>query len=208
MSDQNLAHQMTDFAAAYALGALTQHETRAFEEHLAEGCETCNAEVESFEQTANALGFAASGAEPPQNLRGELLMRLNGLGGSAAAKRSEDFISIRASEGEWREVQAGVMLKQLHVDHASGIATSLVRMLPGTSLPPHEHSRPEQFYVIEGDCNVRGQRLGPGDYHRAAAGSIHDSTYTVDGTLFLLVAPERYEALHSRSGMSLAGNTL
>jgi anti-sigma factor ChrR (cupin superfamily) len=195
MSDQNVAHQMTELAAGYALGALTQHETRAFEEHLAEGCEICGDEVESFEQAASALGFAASEAEPPENLRAELVMRLNGV--EKLAPGSQDFISIRASEGEWHEVQAGVMLKQLYVDHASGIATSLVKMLPGTSLPPHEHSRPEQVYVLEGDCHIRGQRLGPGDYHRAETGSIHESTYTVDGTLFLLVAPERYEVLSS-----------
>ena len=195
MSDQNLAHQMTDLAAGYVLGALTQHETRAFEEHIAEGCRICGAEVESFELTTISLGLAAPEADPPESLRAELLMRLNGV--ERSASRSQDFISIRASEGEWREMQAGVMLKQLYVDHASGIATSLVKMLPGTSLPPHEHSRPEQFYVLEGDCYVRGQRLGPGDYHRAEAGSIHESTYTVDGTMFLLVAPERYEVLNS-----------
>jgi len=195
MSGQNAAHQMTELAAGYALGALTQHETRAFEEHLAEGCEICGDEVESFELTTSALGFAASEAEPPENLRAELLMRLNGV--ERLAPRSQDFISIRALEGEWHEVQAGVMLKQLYVDHASGIATSLVKMLPGASLPPHQHTRPEQVYVLEGDCHIRGQRLGPGDYHRAETGSIHESTYTVDGTMFLLVAPERYEVLNS-----------
>ena len=195
MSEQNVAHQMTELAAAYALGVLTQHEMRAFEEHLAEGCQICGAEVESFELTTNALGFAACEAEPPESLRADLLMRLNGV--ERLAPRSQGFVSIRASEGQWHEVQAGVMLKQLYVDHENGIATSLVKMLPGTSLPPHSHAGPEQFYVLEGDCHVRGQRLGPGDYHRAEAGSIHESTYTVDGTMFLLVAPESYEVLSS-----------
>src|SRR6185503_12739912 len=138
MSDQNVAHQMTELAAGYALGALTQHETRAFEEHLAEGCEICGDEVESFELTTSALGLAAYEAEPSENLRAELLMRLNGV--ERTAPGSSDFISIRASEGEWHEVQAGIMVKQLYVDHESGIATSLVKMLPGASLPPHEHT--------------------------------------------------------------------
>lgn len=194
MSGENLVHQMIDFAAGYALGALTQHETRAFEEHIAEGCRICGAEVESFELTTSALGLAAAEAGPPGNLRAQLLMRLNGT--ERSAPRSQDFISIHASEGQWHEVQAGVMLKQLYVDRRNGIATSLVKMLPGTSLPPHSHAGPEQFYVLEGDCHVGGQRLGPGDYHRAETGSIHESTYTVDGTLFLLVAPERYEVLN------------
>jgi anti-sigma factor ChrR (cupin superfamily) len=91
-----------------------------------------------------------------------------------------------------------VLLKNLHVDRATGIATSLVRMLPGASLPCHQHIGVEQVFVIEGDCSIAGQKLMPGDYHRAEAGSIHQSTYTVDGTLFLLIAPERYEVLDAR----------
>jgi len=95
-------------------------------------------------------------------------------------------------------VQEGVLLKKLHVDQATGIATSLVRMLPGTALPAHQHIGVEQVFVIEGDCNVAGQKLRSGDYHRAEAGSIHESTYTIEGTLFLLIAPERYELLKKR----------
>jgi anti-sigma factor ChrR (cupin superfamily) len=111
---------------------------------------------------------------------------------------ADQLQSILASEGEWREIQEGVSLKKLYMDKATGIATSLVRMLPGTALPVHKHLGVEQFYVIEGDCNVAGQRLGPGDYHRAGAGSTHESTYTIGGTLFLLIAPERYVVLDAR----------
>jgi anti-sigma factor ChrR (cupin superfamily) len=136
-------------------------------------------------------------------VRAELLARLNEsvsdqMEESTHNDESNQFGSIFASEGEWQEVQEGVLLKKLYSDRLTGIATSLVRMLPGTSLPVHRHVGVEQFLVIEGDCNVAGQKLGPGDYHRAEAGSIHDTTYTVDGTLFLLIAPERYEVLDAR----------
>jgi quercetin dioxygenase-like cupin family protein len=73
--------------------------------------------------------------------------------------------------------------------------TSLVRMLPGTRLPMHRHKGVEQFFVLEGDCHVHDEVLGPGDYHRAEAGSIHESTYTESGTLFLLIAPPDYEII-------------
>jgi len=65
-------------------------------------------------------------------------------------------------------------------------------------LPPHQHLGVEQFFVIEGDCNVAGQRLEPGDYHRAKEGSTHETTYTTGGTMFLLIAPERYAVLEAR----------
>lgn len=203
MTDSVAAHEMTDVAALYALGALSQHEARSFEAHLAEGCDICQAELESFEQTVRAVAFSVAEAEPPARVRAKLLAKVS----ESASERTGEpartdgpgqFVSIRASEGRWLEMREGVLLKKLHVDQATGIATSLVRMLPGTALPVHQHIGVEQFFVIEGDCNVAGQRLTSGDYHRAEAGSIHESTYTVDGTLFLLIEPERYEVLDAR----------
>jgi len=76
--------------------------------------------------------------------------------------------------------------------------TSLVRMAPGTGLPRHQHLGVEQFLIIEGDCIVHGERLGPGDYHRALSGSVHETTTTENGTTFLLVAPKEYRILESR----------
>jgi quercetin dioxygenase-like cupin family protein len=203
MTDRVAEHPMTEVAAFHALGALSQHEARSFEQHLAEGCAACMAELESFEQTVNDLAVGVPEAEPPAHIRGRLLARVDEMprsrGGDAVSRvASDEFVSIHAAGGQWHEVQDGVLLKTLYVDQASGIATSLVRMTAGTSLPAHQHLGVEQFFVIEGDCNVAGQRLGPGDYHRAAAGSVHATTYTVDGTLFLLIAPEHYEIVEAR----------
>jgi anti-sigma factor ChrR (cupin superfamily) len=200
MSDRMAEHQMADLAALHALGALSQFEARAFEEHLEEGCAVCSVEFESFERTVGDLALSIPEVDPPAEVRSQLLERVNGLDRPEPVSKiaPDQFVSIQAAQGEWQEVQAGILLKTLYVDQASGIATSLVRMMAGTALPAHQHLGVEQFYVIEGDCNVDGQRLGPGDYHRAASGSIHDTTYTVDGTLFLLIAPEQYEILEAR----------
>lgn len=75
--DRVSAHPLIEFASFYALGALTQLEARAFEEHVAEGCDVCFAELESFEQTVNALGFSEPEAEPPVSARTQLLTRLS-----------------------------------------------------------------------------------------------------------------------------------
>lgn len=203
MIDRAAVHPMADLAALYALGALTQHEARSFEEHLREGCEDCKSELESFERAVMLLGLSAAEAEPPSTARAKLMARISQAFSDGAERSLEGpdvdrFISILGSEGEWKEPQQGVLLKQLYVDRTTGIATSLVKMLAGTALPVHKHTGVEQFLVIEGDCNVAGQTLGPGDYHRAEAGSIHQTTYTVDGTMFLLIAPQRYELLDAR----------
>ena len=203
MTTRTEAHDMTDVAVLYALSALSQHDARAFEAHLAEGCDDCRAELETFELTVRALAFGSIEEQPPDRVRTALLATVSKptperTDGSGQADKAGQVRSILASDGRWRELMEGVLLKNLYVDKATGIATSLVRMMPGTALPVHQHIGVEQFLVIEGDCNVAGQKLGPGDYHRADEGTIHETTYTVDGTLFLLIAPERYEVLEMR----------
>ena len=203
MTDGASTHEMTDVAALYALGALSQNEARSFEQHLDEGCAECSAELDSFANTVKALAFSAPDEQPPARVRTKLLARMgkSGYTQPEAAMNTSDaneLVSVLASEGEWQEVQNGVLLKRLYIDKTTGIATSLVRMQPGTALPIHQHLGVEQFFVIEGDCYVAGQTLGAGDYHRAEAGTIHETTYTVDGTLLLLIAPERYEVLDAR----------
>jgi anti-sigma factor ChrR (cupin superfamily) len=203
MTDRVAEHQMTELAALHALGALSHHEARAFEEHLAEGCEVCSDEFDSFDRTVGELALSVPEAEPSDEIRGQLIARIGELPSSRAVNAvsgisSDQFVSIHADDGQWKEVQDGILLKTLYVDRASGIATSLVRMTAGTALPAHQHLGVEQFYVVEGDCHVAGQRLGPGDYHRASTGSTHETTYTVDGTLFLLIAPEHYEVIEAR----------
>jgi len=196
--------EMIETAASYSLGALSQQEARAFEDHLGEGCEACRAELASFETTLTTMAIADEAQAPSVKVRDELLARIRVeapakvLASEVPVSNAPDFISIHASEGKWWQVHEGIFVKQLSVDEQSGIVTSLVKMQPGTSLPVHLHDGVEQFYIIEGDCVVRGEVLGPGDYHRAAAGSIHESTYTVNGTMFLLVAPEHLHVLDTQ----------
>jgi len=197
--------QLQEMAALYALGALTQHEARAMEGHLAESQNGLAEELAGFEAVTTNLAFAAPEQSPRPELRQSLLTSI--AKESSLASKEEpstpiisshnlsQIFSLRADEGEWRELGTGMLAKTLFVDQSRDIVTSLVRMMPGTALPPHKHRGEEQFYVLEGDCHVHGSCLGPGDFHRAAPGSIHESTYTVDGTTFLLIAPADYEIL-------------
>ena len=198
MTGKGETHEMTDLAVMYALGALSPDEAKTFEEHLEGGCNICRAELKAFEHTVQNIGLSAAEEIPAPRVRTALLSAVQeqleepkGM----KVETSAPFLSIRASEGTWQEVVDGVLFKSLFVDPDSGLATSLVRMLPGTSLPGHKHIGVEQILVLDGDCNVAGQTLGPGDYHRAERGSIHESTHSVNGTLFLLIAPERYDLL-------------
>jgi anti-sigma factor ChrR (cupin superfamily) len=204
-----LTDEVVERAALYALGALTQIEARAYEDHLADGCAVCRGELDQYQPTVAALALAAADQEPSPAVRKRLLESLGqrqaeGAPGEVAASlpplsaMAAEFVSLHAAEDGWEDWDEGIFFKPLFVDEASGLMTSLVRMLPGTGLPRHQHLGVEQFLIIEGDCHVHGERLGPGDYHRAMGGSIHETTYTETGTTFLLIAPKEYQILESR----------
>jgi anti-sigma-K factor RskA len=58
------AHTAHALAGAYALDALSEHERRQFEAHLA-GCEPCAQEVRGLQETAARLAIAAAQVPPP-----------------------------------------------------------------------------------------------------------------------------------------------
>ena len=207
MKHAALTDEVVERAALYALGALTQIEAQAFEDHLADGCEVCRGELDEYHFAVEALAVATPDAEPSPALRERLLASIAGAqDGEAEAETTtrpsppdaQPFVSMRAGEDGWEQWGEGILYKPLFVDEASGLMTSIVRMSPGTGLPRHQHLGVEQFLILEGDCSVHGERLGPGDYHRALGGSIHETTYTEHGTTFLLVAPKEYRILESR----------
>lgn len=72
MKHERPTGEIQETAALYALGSLNQHDARAFEKHLNERCDVCNAELKRFEGVVGLLGLTASETEPPVYLR-ELL---------------------------------------------------------------------------------------------------------------------------------------
>jgi anti-sigma factor ChrR (cupin superfamily) len=83
----------------------------------------------------------------------------------------------------------GIEIKTLLFDRASGLATSLMRMAPGSALPEHEHVRIEQTWVIEGHLVDRsgpdeGIECKAGQFIWRPAGSRH-SAWSPKGGLML-----------------------
>ena len=201
MKHSEAEDEVLELAALYALGMLEEGEAQVFEAHLKEGCDLCSGELSAFECVAADLGFAAGAETPSEETRGKLEALI--ASEAAATKkvaqtahaRSRGMKSIRTQEIEWHEVNAGIFIKRLSVDKETGLATSLVKMAPGKKLARHKHNGSEQLFILEGDCHLQGEELGPGDYHRAEDGSIHESTFTVGGTTFLLIAPVTYKFL-------------
>ena len=192
-------------AALYALGALNQHEARAFEEHIEEGCPVCEAELLPFESVVATIGFATHEAEPPQGARDKLLARLaesDGDDSRTILPREfppqvdlSQFLTVRSDEGEWKKASEGMFIKQLFVDETRGTVTSLYKLLPGTYIPTHRHLGAEECYIIDGDFHTNEGILGPGDYTCAMKDSVHPKLYSQNGALLLIISHEGSEVL-------------
>jgi anti-sigma factor ChrR (cupin superfamily) len=83
----------------------------------------------------------------------------------------------------------GIEIKTLLFDRASGLASSLMRMAPGSMLPDHEHVQIEQTWVIEGHLVDKagpdeGIECKAGQFIWRPAGSRH-SAWSPKGGLML-----------------------
>lgn len=191
MKHDQIEDNIVERASLYALGALSEIETRAFEEHLAAGCEVCEAEVGPFQSVVSAMGFAAPDIQPPASAREKLFASLAQTTASPAPA-PDFFFTLRAKEGEWKESFPGIHIKQLFIDEKTGTVTSLFKLKPGAHAPLHRHDGIEQCLVLEGDFHVNDEVLGPGDFTSAMPGSVHHTAYTEGGALLLIVAQATY----------------
>lgn len=200
MSHHNSEEEIALQAALHALGVLPENEALAFQQHLAQGCRICQAEVESYQSTVEKLGFGAPRVEPSAALRDKLFQEIKGqsrlqLAPVPGKQELGSSLTIRADEGEWREKWKGVFIKRLFKDEEKGTVTTLYKMLPGASLPKHRHIGAEECLILEGDYHINGEILGAGDYHCALPDSVDETLFTIGGTMFLLISPERYAAV-------------
>jgi putative transcriptional regulator len=186
--------QIREQLALYALGALSQQEARVVEQHLAEGCEACASELKPFESVVEALGFAVLPATPPGSVRAKLISGLAEETRSISPPLREALknYSLRANEGQWKETAPGIFEKQLFSDRRRGTVTTLIKVMPGIKLPSHRHAGREECLVIEGDFHVGGEEFGPGDYRCAMAGTIDETSFSINGALLLLVSQGNY----------------
>jgi anti-sigma-K factor RskA len=104
MSDHE---RWADAAGAYVLGAMSEGERRAYEEHLA-GCRTCQAEVEALRPAAEALPMASPPMLPPRALKDRIMAEVEreaallGAAGAAADRPERTERRRRSWLTGWR----------------------------------------------------------------------------------------------------------
>jgi hypothetical protein len=71
-----ITQESQEQAALCALGALSQHEARAFAAHVREGCTVCEQDLNQFERAVGVLASVVEPATPPAYLRDLLTARI------------------------------------------------------------------------------------------------------------------------------------
>ncbi|MBK7766299.1 MAG: cupin domain-containing protein [Sulfuritalea sp.] len=100
------------------------------------------------------------------SLRGRLMARVG-----ESQRRHAGLVTVRAGDGAWRNIKAGVRAKTLREGPAG--ASVLIELAPGAALPVHRHRHLEEGIVLQGGLQLGDLELGPGDYHVSPAGSRH-----------------------------------
>ena len=184
--------QINEQASLYALGALSAAEARDYAAHLQTGCAACAAELEPAQLVVTALGITGPEIDPPASVREKLLAKLARPTTSPVNLALDSFVTVRADDGEWRQLFEGVSVKQLFADEERGTVTSLYKVGPGGRIPTHSHEGFEQCLIIEGDFHLNDETYGPGDFTCALPGSTHRISYSEHGALLLIIAGAGY----------------
>lgn len=76
MKHESITKESQEVAALYALGALSQHEARAFDVHLRDGCPTCDLELKQFYEVVGLVGTSVEPETPSGYVRDLLAVRI------------------------------------------------------------------------------------------------------------------------------------
>jgi quercetin dioxygenase-like cupin family protein len=198
MSTNITREEFENKAAAYALGAMSLHEVRVFEDLISSFDEDETLDLDELERSVAALAYTAAPAVPSSGVKEKLFAQINK---DIEDKENPDeplpMVAVRENEGDWIKFEKGVQIKFLFRDPYNKTVTTLMRLRPGSTLPRHKHAGVEQCYVIEGDMVLEGVTYNAGDFFCAMPGTIHEPITSTQGGLVLLVSPEHYEPVHA-----------
>lgn len=186
--------ELRELAALDPFGLLEEDEKRALAAAAASSGEAAAA-IAGFREVAAELAWAAPEAAPPAHLEAALLERIRAPR-TGFTEWAPGIQVLRAGTGAWRKTPfEGVTFQELHFDPETAMATSLLRLAPGSQYPGHRHTAEEQCLVLEGKVSIGDLELSAGDYERAAAATVHGTVRSETGCLLLIVACRHDELL-------------
>ena len=186
--DGRIPEEFIEMAPLYVLDALLPEEKKAFEERLAKDT-ALRGQVEELRKIAGLIGFSAEPTAPPPELRDRVLQAIEPkMPGFLHA--APDLVIFRSDDIDWQPhpTAAGLLVKPLYVDRQRGYLTTLLKMEAGAIYPAHVHEDVEEIFIINGEVELQGIAMGPGDYCRAEPGSHHEIGYSKTEALLLVLS--------------------
>jgi anti-sigma factor ChrR (cupin superfamily) len=180
-------NEAESLAGDYVLGTLSGPELAEFEANLARHPEL-QRHVVAWERRLTPLAATLPAVEPRASVWDAIEAALDAAGPPAT-------VTVRAREGEWRTLAPGAEIKVLMVDRDAGFQSFLLRLAPGTLLPPHDHDALEECLLLEGDMVIGDRVYRQGDYHAALPGSRHAPISTRNGGVVFIRSELRPEML-------------
>lgn len=165
----------------YAMGELDAHQRAAFETHM-DGCPACEEALSALSPALEALANGCATTPAPAHLHQALRRRIQ------AQDMPGVHLQMSNPAGFLPTPRKGLFIRPLHVDHANGRVTFLLRLEAGHSYPPHRHQSHEECFVLEGSVDVGDVHMQAGDYVFADAGSEHPEHVTREGCLLYFTA--------------------
>ena len=180
-------YEIEQWAGDYVLGTLSGSELAEFEAHLARNPEL-QRHVAAWERRLTPLAATLPEVETRASVWDAIEAALDEAGPPAT-------VTVRDGEGEWRTLSPGAEIKLLMVDREAGFQSFLLRLSPGTMLPPHDHNTLEECFLLEGDMLIGDRAYRQGDYHAALPGSRHAPISTRNGGIVFIRSELRPEML-------------
>jgi anti-sigma factor ChrR (cupin superfamily) len=179
--------QYPELVFLYALQALPASDVPAVGAHIAT-CAGCRQELETLRPLVESFAaWPTDVLRPAPSLWERLAQRI-------ATETGQTPVSPTARAGPepaWQEVVPGVSVKLLTSDEPRSRVSMLVRLAPGAAYPAHRHADIEELHLLQGTLMIADRTLHPGDYNRAAPGTVDHRVWSETGCTCVLITSSR-----------------
>ena len=136
------------------------------------------------EMMSEALRAAPLDAMSERFMKSRLMTRVRDL------ERGGVTSTVRPDQGEWEKFSPRIKMKVLRRDADGSNMSYLLKLEPGAFLVPHKHSIDEECVVLEGEVTIGSERVGPGSYHLAPRGMVHQPIRSEHGAILFIRGKE------------------
>lgn len=98
--------------------------------------------------------------------------------------------TVRPDQGEWEKFSPRIKLKVLRREADGSSMSYLLKLEPGAFLVPHKHAIDEECVVLEGEVMIGSELVGPGSYHLAPRGMVHQPIRSEHGAILFIRGKE------------------